>query len=159
MSLTYLGSLTVGVINPGLLLALASALPRIQAALDGAAAAIASLNVTPPTIAASLSLAQTLAADIQAAIALGVEVPSLSVQVNALLALQAALNIELGALGFDLGAAGIHAYAYDGLANGLGPALPASFPGGSELDHVNALVLATSVPASWVALAAVLKTT
>lgn len=158
MSLTYLGSLSTAQINPGLVLSLASAVPRIEAELALQTALVAQLNVTPPSITASLSLATDIVASINAAIALGVDVPSLSVQVNAALALIALLNLELGALGFDMGAAGIHAYAYDGDASALGASIPSSLPGGAPTDHVNALLLATSIPASWVALGGMLKT-
>lgn len=158
MALVYLGSLTTGAINPGLALSLASAVPRIEAELALQAAVIAQLNVTPPSIAASLSLATDTVASINTAISLGVEVPSLSVQVNAALSLIALLNVELGALGFDMSAAGIHAYTFDGEADAFGPAIPSAFPGGAPDDAVNALVLVTSVPASWVALSGILKT-
>ncbi len=87
------------------------------------------------------------------------QVPSASLQISAALALIAALNVELGALGFDLTAAGIHAYAFDGEAQELGPALPNAFPGGAPTSHCNALVLATSVPATWIAMAGIFKTT
>lgn len=158
MSLVYLGSLTTADVCPALPIALASALPRIQAQLAGAINASAQLTLTPPTIFLALELSTQLVANIQASIALGVQVPALSVQLNLLASLILSLEIELGALGFDLGAAGIHAYAYAGPANGLGPALPSSFPGGATTDFTNALVLATSVPASWIALGAILKT-
>ena len=158
MSLVYLGSLSTGVIAPSLGISLAAAIPRIQAELALQTALVAQLNLVPPSIAGSLSLAQSIVASINAAIALGVQVPSASLQISAAAALIAALNVELAALGFNLTAAGIHAYAYDGPADGLGPALPANFPGGAPTDHCNALMLTTSVPASWVALGGILKT-
>lgn len=158
MALGYLGSLTVGAINPGLQTALGSALPRLQAELAVANTQVAQLNAHPPTIVASLATANALVATIEQAIAVGVQVPSLSLQLAAATSLIAAVNVEIEALGFDLGAAGIHAYTYTGTASGLGPALPTSFPGGGPADPCNALVLATSIPASWAALAQVLKT-
>lgn len=122
MALTYLGSLTVGAINPALGASLAIVLPKLQAELAAAVAAKASIEVTPMTIALSLDLAGRLVADIQAAIALGVQWPSISVQLQLYLDLIASIQLSLGLLTFDLGAAGIHAYAYDGTASGLGPA-------------------------------------
>lgn len=161
MALVYLGSLTVGAVCPGLSLALASSITRIQAELTGQEKLIAQLNLVPPTIAGSLSSAKSIVASITAAAALGVEVPSLTLQVTAAAALIAALNLELApllAMQNALGVAGVHAYVYDGTAAGLGPSLPSAFPGGVAGDHANALVLATTVPAAWAALGAVLKT-
>lgn len=157
-TLTYLGSLTTGGIVPSLGFALASALPRIQAELALQQKLIATLNLVPPSITGSLHAAESIVAAINASIALGVQVPSAGAQISAAQTLIAALNIELGALGFDMTAAGIHAYAFDGRADELGPALPSSFPGGAPSSHCNALVLATSIPASWVALGGILKT-
>jgi len=158
MSLVYLGSLSLGQVIPGLGVALASAVPRINAELAVQNATVAQLQVVPPTITGALSAANSIVAGINAAIALGVQVPSLSVQVNAALALIAALNIELGALAFDMSAPGIHAYAYAGDSQGLGPALPSSFPGGAPTTPCNALVLATTIGSTWVSLGAALKT-
>jgi len=158
MTLQYLGGLTTGAIVPSLGLALASALPRIEADIALQQALVAQLNLVPPTISGSLTLATEIVTAINASIALGVQVPSLAIQVNAALALIALLNAELGALGFDMSAAGIHAYAFDGRTDELGPALPASLPGGLPSDHCTALVLATAIPASWVALGRLLKT-
>ncbi len=96
-----------------------------------------------------------------AAISLGVQVPTLSVQLAAIAAAVATLNVEVGILlsyQSALGAAGIHAYAFSGQANALGPAIPSSFPGGAPTDAVNALLLVTDIPASWTALGVVLKT-
>lgn len=156
--LTYLGSLSLGAVIPGLGVALASALPRIQLQLDAALAAQAQLTITPPTIAANISAAATLLAGLQAAAALGVQVPSASLQLSILASLIAALNLELGALGFDLSAPGIHAYAFDGESQALAAELPDSFPGGAPTTHANALVLVTTVGSTWVAMGAVLKT-
>ncbi len=158
MTLVYLGSLTTGAIVPSLGISLAAAIPRIQAEIALQTKIIAQLNLVPPLIAGSLTLATSIVASVTAQIALGVQVPSASLQISAALALIAALNIELGALGFDMTAAGIHAYAYDGEAQDLGPSLPDHFPGGAPTSHCNALILATSIPASWVALGGILKT-
>ena len=158
MALTYLGSLSLGDVIPGLGVCLASALPRIQAQLAAAIAASAQLTITPPTIAANISLCANLLAQLQAQAALGIQVPSATLQLNALATLIAALNIELGALAFDLSAPGIHAYAYAGESQGLKNELPASFPGSAPISACNALVLATTVGATWAALGLALKT-
>src|SRR5262245_42943256 len=120
MALVYLGSLSVGTINHALGLALASAVPRINAQLAAFAQAVASLTLTPPTIAGNLAIAQSLVATLQAQIALGIQVPTAAAQISIINGFIAALTIELGALGFPLGAAGIHAYAFDGQAQDLG---------------------------------------
>ncbi len=161
MSLTYLGSLSVGVIAPSVAGTIAVTLPHLIAQLDGLAAAVAQLNASPPTIAASLTFANDMVASITAAIALGVQVPTLSVQLAAIAAFVATLSAEVAVLlGYQaaLGSAGIHAYAFAGQANGLGPAIPSTFPGGSPTDAVDALLLVTAIPASWAALGVVLKT-
>ncbi len=159
MALIYLGSLTVGTLNPRWAGDSGALVAKLNVDLVNAQGAVAALNLTPPTIALSLDVAQRLVAGIEEAIALGVEVPSLSVQVAAYTAIIASINLQIADISsIDQSAGGIHAYAYDGQANGLGPALPSALPGGEPADHVNALVLATSLPASWFALGQVIKT-
>lgn len=161
MALTYLGSKTVGDCVPAGVTVVADALVELNAKLAATLAAQASLSVTPPTIALNLRLLLDLQAQIAAQIALGIELPTISLQLSVLFDLIAALNLQINfllALQVAFGTAGIHAYAYDGAASGLGPSLPSSFPGGTPGDHTNALVLATTVPAAWAALGAVLKT-
>ncbi len=161
MPLTYLGSLSVGAIAPSVGATIGVSLPVLQAQLDGLAAAVVQLTAAPPTIAASLTLAQALVTNITAAISLGVQVPTLSVQLAAIASAVATISAEVAILlsyQVALGSAGIHAYAFAGQANALGPAIPSSFPGGGPTDAVNALLLVTAVPASWTALGVVLKT-
>ena len=164
MTVTYLGSLAVGDTVPGVTAALAVA----NADLDAKIAALASFSASlePPSIAAQISLTSDILAALQAQAALGIEPPSLSVQFASVLALLTTLNAQLlvlQALAANFPAAGVHAYAYSGQANQLGPEftteLAAGFPGGAPTDATNALLLATTIPATWAALAQVFKVT
>ena len=165
MSLVYLGSLTVGEAVPGGVFALAEALPRVQAELAGAVSLQAQLIVTPPTIADSLVFAQQLVASIQAQIALGIQLPSVAVQLPIVEALIATLQVSLNGLLLLQNAfstVGVHAYAYEGQVNAMGSQVSSAFagglPGGLPNDYANALVLVTSIPATWAAIGRVLKT-
>lgn len=176
MTVSYVGSLSIGAAIPGGLAAAVAgqtginlALPDIQARL----AALASFTPTPPSLAADVQLAQSIVASLQAAISLGVTPPSIDAQ----LAIVAALVVDLGAavasinaqlaivLGFIniCATAGIHAYAYSGNADDLGAGmtteLAAGLPGGGPTDPINALVLATSLGGTWTAMQSVFKTT
>jgi len=174
MSTTYLGSLSVGDVVPGAVSAAAAgsaginaALPDIQGRLD-ALLAFAPINVD---FAAQLALAQQTVASIQAGIALGLPVPSLAAQIAQVAALVAELLAAvtsisaqlsvIAALQAHFGVAGVHAYAFAGQTQDLGGELSAELaggtPGGAPTDAANALVLITTVPATWAALAALLK--
>lgn len=164
MTVTYLGSLSVGATIPGVNAALAVA----NADLDSKIAALASFSVSlePPSIAAQISLTQSILADLNAMATLGISPPSLSVQFASVLALLATLNAQLlvlQALATNLAAAGVHAYTYAGAANALGgefsAELAGGFPGGAPTDATNALLLATTIPATWAAIAQVFKVT
>jgi hypothetical protein len=162
MSLTYLGSLSLGAAVPLAATVDAAVVPKLQAEVTGILTAQAAITLNPPSISASLSLAQALVADITAAIALGVTEPSLSVQLAALAALLVAVQADLTvalSLQTALLSAGVHAYAYSGPASGLGPSLPDHFPGGLPGDAANALVLATTTPATWVSMQLLFRTT
>lgn len=161
MALTYLGSVTVGDMLPSLDAAIGISLPELEIKLSAMLAAAIELNLHPPTIAASLSLALQLVAEIQASISIGIELPSLSLQLSFIASFVAALNLQIGillAFQASMGTAGVHAYAWDGEAASLGPAVPTSFPGGAPTDHTNALLMVTAVPAAWAAIAALMKT-
>jgi hypothetical protein len=148
---------------PGAVLAIETGLPDLQAR----ATAIASAMVTPPTIsfAANIQVALDAIASMQEAVALGISPPSLSAQVAimaaALAELQVSLNVLLG-LSNALGVAGVHLYQYSGPVNLLGAevyvALAGGFPDGAPSDHADALLVATSIPAAWAAIATMMKT-
>jgi hypothetical protein len=165
MALAYLGSLTIGECMPVVAGMQVALLADLQAQLAGQAALIAAIGLNPGsfTIAASLDFAIALVTAIEAQIALGIELPSISVQLAAAVAAAAALQVQVDALlALEFGTAGVHLYAFDGAANQLGgelsTALAGGFPGGAPTDHTNALVLATTVPAAWAALGKILKT-
>jgi hypothetical protein len=159
----YLGSKSVGGCMPSTLTAvgaLEAQLPSLQAQVAGLIALQARLNLTPPSIGASLDAALELVAALQAAIAIGVSGPDF--QLAAVLELLAKLQIELGsitaalAISVSLGASGVHLYAYTGEAAQLGSAfqseLASGFPGGQPDDEAYAIMLATTTPATKICL-------
>lgn len=161
MSLVYLGSVSLATAVPLAFEVDAATIPKLEAEVAGLVAAQADLNLHPPSITASLALAQQLVAGIQAAIALGVEEPSLSVQLAALAALLVTVEADLAvavSLQTALAAGGVHLYAYTGPANGLGPSIPDHFPGGAPTDAANALIFATTTPATWAQMQLLFKT-
>lgn len=176
MTVTYLGSLTVGDANPGAVAISAAgaagingALPDIQARL----AALLAWTPSPVSFEAQLTLVQGALASIQASIALGLPVPDIGAQVALIQAQIAALIAAIAAVEAQLaiildfqalfGASGVHAYAYAGQVANLGSEISAEtsggLPGGSGTDSANAIVLVTTVPATWTALAQLLKVT
>lgn len=172
---TLIGSLSVGQLCPLLLASQAQLtanvnvlLPQIQAQITGLLALQANLVATPPNIASMLAQAEALVAAILAAIAQGI--PPVSLQITAVAAALAQLNVTLGQLtasltfaaGFPLGATGIAAYAYTGTVGAMGSAITAAMssglPGGMPTDNCNAIVLATENPATWASMQVVFKT-
>lgn len=167
MTVHHLGTLNLGEAAPTALAAqgaldatIGVALPDIQAKLAG----LLSVNVLPPTLAASLNTALQLVANIQAAIVVGV--PPVDFQLAALADLIGSLQGQLAALqsqvafsaalGVTLGAAGIHMYGYTGEAGSLGNEfqgqLSGGFPGGQPTDDTYAVMLAATTPAARAAL-------
>ncbi len=174
MTVTYLGSLTTGAAIPGAAALAAAgtaginlALPDIEARLAG----LLSFTPTPIDLTANLAVAQQVVASLQLSLSLGITPPDISAQLAIVAALVADLtasvvsvNAQLAIIaGFDLGAAGIHAYTYAGQANQLGSEfsteLSGGFPSGAPTDATNAVLLATTIPATWSVLQTFLKTT
>jgi hypothetical protein len=160
MSTVYLGGITVGECVPAFGAAIALMLPDLQAKL----AALASFSPTPVSFSAQLAVAESVVAGIQASLAVGISPPSIALQIAVVVALIAELEATLGIVaGYTnaLGAAGVHLYRYDGAANALGgdfsTALSGGFPGGAPTDFTNALLIATTVPAAWAAIAQLFK--
>jgi hypothetical protein len=122
-TLTYLGEASIGAVIPGVMA------PLVAAEADLAAKIQAFIDFKP-TIAlpmiAQLQIAADIVAGFEACIALGIEPPSIALQITlvadalAALRLQLAVILELFSL---MAAAGVDLYAYDGKAGGLGPAL------------------------------------
>ena len=161
MSVTYIGSLSVGACMPAVTSALASAYADLQARVT----ALLAFAPVPIDFTAQLTLCAQMTASISSMIALGIAPPSISAQIAITAALVASLEAQLAViLGLQtaLGVAGVFAYAYAGTASGLGAAftaqLFAGFPGGTGADSTNALLLATTTPACWTAMQAVFKT-
>jgi hypothetical protein len=158
--LTPLGGASIGAMIPAPVIAINLALPDLQARLD----ALLAFSPTPIDFHANIALAGQIAASIQAALDIGITPPSISVQIAIVADLIAALEVQLNAILAITGlfaSAGIYAYAYDGRVDGLGPALTSELsgglPGGAPGDHCNALVMVTSVGATWTAMSTVFK--
>lgn len=158
-TLTYLGGVSVGAAIPGVEAALAVSLTDLQARID------ALLAFTPLEVdfAAQLALAESIVAGIQANITAGIAPPSISAQIaliaGLLSALEAQLEIILQLKNLML-TGGIDAYAYDGDAASLGGELTAALAtglpsGGTGATHINALILATRLSATWTAMGGV----
>jgi hypothetical protein len=168
MTVTALGSLSVGVAVPGCAAAVTAGATGIGAGLSDILARLAALEAFVPqpfSFAAQLSVVQGTLASVRSAIALGLPEPSIADQLAAIAALIAELAALVGGMQGQLAiitglqahltAAGIAAYAFDGARSALGAELQAAIGPGSA--HANALVLVTTDPAAWVALSAVMK--
>jgi hypothetical protein len=174
MTATYIGELSIGAAVPGAELAAAAGVGGINGALPDITArlgALAAFAPLPVNFATQLTLAQSIVASVESAIALGLPMPSIDAQIAAVSALVAellvtvtAVNVQLAAvLAFQsqLAAAGVFAFAYAGAVNALGAdfttALAAGLPGGAPTDACHALVLATTTPATWTVMSQVFK--
>jgi len=174
MSFTYIGELTIGGAAPGAAAAAVAciaginlALPDIQARLD----ALLAFVPTPVDFTLQLQLALQMMASVEASIALGLPTPSILTQLAIVAALVAALEASVSAINAQLGAVvafqahlaapEVHAYVFAGATNALGAeasaALAGGLPGHAPTTAINALVLATPVPATWTAMGAVFK--
>lgn len=175
MSVSYLGSLTLGAVSPGSASAAAAGTAGISAALPDIQARIAamvSFAPTPVDFAASITLAQSTIASIQSALAFGISPPSIDAQIATIAAELAALQVQLASIETQLAVVadfsavletpGVHAYAYVGPVNQMGSDVSATlsggFPGGTAGDNANALILGTSSPTTWAAMGQVFKT-
>jgi hypothetical protein len=176
MSLAFLGSLTLSVAVPGAASVASAGAAGINGALPDIESRLASLgDFTPAPIsfAADLALAQSVVAGVTLAIATpGLTPPDISAQLAIIAALVASLEAQIGAVNAELGivtdflavlaTGGVFGYAYAGRADGIGSAISAElaggFPGGTGADAANALVLATTTPATWGAMQTLFKT-
>ncbi len=168
MTVTALGTLTVGGAVPGCAGAVTAGFTGITSGLNDLLArwaALATFVPVPFSFAAQLSIAQQTVTAVQAAITAGLPEPSIAeqlAQIAALLAsltaiidgMQAQLSI-ITALQSPLTAAGIGAYAFDGTQSALGAELQAAI--GSSPGHANALLLLVTDPTAWAALSVVMK--
>lgn len=168
--ITDLGSLTLGVVVPGAASAAVAidvacgiAAPNVSAQLEALASFTPSAGLS---LAAQLSIAQSIVTNIQASIALGIEPPSLADQVAAAAAIIAQLEAQLAtveaqaaigvALAGLLATGGVRLLRYDGPQNAFGAELSAAL--GADPTSCNALVLLTTSGAAWTAMQGVFKT-
>lgn len=154
-NLTWFGEVTVGGCIPATGALFAAMIAELDTQLAANVKLLARLQATPPTIALQIELVTKLLAKLKVAATLGL--PSVSFQVSMVGALIAKLKARIALLtNFPLGTAGVMAYAYDGDAGSFGPTVSGTvgngLPGGRATDHVNAIILATSIPATWAAL-------
>jgi hypothetical protein len=164
MTTVYLGSLSIGGAVPGVQGAIVNALGDVQARVTAVASFVPS--ITPPSISADIQTNAQILANLNAAATFGIEPPSLDLQVSilasSLLLLKAQLDVILDLMN-AFGSAGVHAYTYDGTASGLGAEfsteLAAGFPGGAPSDPTHAILLATTIPATWAAMSQIFKVT
>jgi hypothetical protein len=176
MTIQYVGGLDLATAVPGASAAIDAgiagingALPDMQARID----ALLAFNPQPVDFAAQLLLAQQTVASIQLGISLGIPAPSIASQIAQIAALIADLLATATAVQAQLqiitdlqtlfATGGVHAYAYAGDANDLGPEFTAELagglPGGGPTDDISALVLATGDSATWDAMGVVFKVT
>lgn len=171
MTIADLGGLSVGGAAPGAATAVVAgeagingALPDIQARLT----ALLAFSPAPINFAASIAIANSVIASINAAITAGIVPPDFSAQIAiataqiaTLTAAVAAVNAQLAilvALEAPLAVGGLHGYAFDGDASVAGAEIGGAITG-DFAGHVNALVLVTSSPSTWTALGQILKVT
>lgn len=178
MSATYLGGLSVGQAVPGMSVAISAGVAAGNVAMPnlmGQISALASYAPTPINLAASIAAAQAIVSALQAQLAAvpPIPAPSLDVQIAAiqgqlagLQSLVSGINAQLSilhGLQSPLSAAGLHAYALNGATNTLGAAvstaLSSGVPGGAPTDAAQGILLLTTVPATFAALAQIVRVT
>jgi len=160
-TLTFVGEETIEGVLPGVVAPLVAA----EADLDAKIAAYASFQpvaVLPMT--AQLEIAQNIVVGFQECISLGIEPPSLAVQISLVADALAAARLQLAgieALFGLLATAGVDLYAYSGTAAGAGAQITTAWasglPGGIGSEPINALILATRLSATWAAIGEVFK--
>ncbi|AUX33155.1 MULTISPECIES: hypothetical protein [Sorangium] len=164
------GSLSLGVVVPGAAnaavaidVACGVAAPNVSAQLTALATFTPSASLG---LAAQLDLAQAIVANIQSAIALGLESPSLDAQVAAaaaitadlqakLLTVQAQVDIAVELQGM-LATGGVRLLKFVGTQDAFGAELAAEL--GPATTATYALVLLTNGGAAWTAVQGVFKT-
>lgn len=171
MSSAYLGSLTIGGLMPGTVGLHAQLKAKINAELLAALSVNASLQAnltagfgTNLTAAIDFVVSGKMLLALQATASVNLSA-SLSASLAANVALAAALQAALDAvLVFDttFGRAGIHAWSIANTSSAIqgdaSSALSAGVPGAAASDMSNGIIIATSVPSTWVALGKLLAT-
>ena len=146
---------------PGVVTALGVGLAGLESQLAALANWKPSVSIS---FAAQIELCQQIIASLQAALALGIQPPTIEVQINIMVAVVAALKASIQLmLDFQtlLASGGVFAYAWDGPVTAMGAAITAQlaggFPDGSGVSHANAIILGTSVSATWTAMGGVFR--
>jgi hypothetical protein len=153
-NLTYLGGMTVGDCVPAFLGIYGAILGQLEARLDGLFKLQGYLAIHKPSLQGNLEAAAKLLASLRLAVA--ANLPGIDFKVSAVAAAIAKIEADIGAfvaLQAAMGSAGVHAYAYDGDEGSFGPCVTnLPIPGAAPSDHMNAIVLATTIPATWAAM-------
>jgi hypothetical protein len=168
MTVTALGSLSVGVAVPGCATAVVAGTTGITAGLSDLLARLTALQAFVPqpfSFTAQLDIATKTLASVQASIAAHLPEPSIADQLAQIAALIAQLASIVGSMQAQLAiithlqtqltTAGISAYAFDGPRSALGSELQAAI--GPGTPHANALLLVTTDPGAWASLSVVMK--
>lgn len=154
--LTYVAQCNIGTLCPACVTACVPIIADLKARLAGLIELAVKLSLHPPKFSVSLTLAIQLLADLQAAIELNL--PGLAFQLEALAALVAALEAKLALLAkLSLtlgGAAGVFVYEYSGLGRDMGAqisaALTTGWPDGTSATATsNAIIAGVNIPAVW----------
>jgi len=149
------------------------AIAELTAKLAGLGKLLLQVTVTPPTaaLAAKVAAAGQVAAGLAATAAAGL--PGVSLQATGLLAIIAEIELQLVALNLGLefvgelsgllATAGVCVHTYEGRADRFGSEFTAAFAsgipsGGGPATTVNAIVLATTSSATWIAMQGVFRT-
>lgn len=159
----YLGNLTIGECAPGAFTALLSA----EADLNARVKALADFAVTvvPPSLEADIALCLEMIAMLRLNITLGIQPPSIALQFQLVVDLVAALTLQLELileLMNAMSTAGVHLYHYSGQVGDFGSELTTALAsglggGGSPSDACQAIVLATTLGATWLAMSKIFK--
>ena len=162
MSWTYCGNVQFSTGFPLPFAVGAAAGVNAQGNLDAAAAF--QVSATAPTIAEKLQLAEQIVAGLQAAAALGIEPPSLSLQLSLMkdliTKLQADMSLYLSLL--NLGGLGAWFYHYNGTAGNAGSQLAVAFStglpgGGGASEVIDCALVATNTGAAFSGLSQIIK--
>lgn len=153
--LSYVGSINMGILSPLSLTVSAALTAQIVTDLAGLVALTASLTITPPSFALSITALTALEASLTAAIGLGL--PSVdfqaTVMLEAIVTLTAELILPLSFRALLEAEAGIFVYGYNGTGRDFGAATTAGisrWPDGTAGDVAsNALIVATVSPPVW----------
>jgi len=162
-TLTYIGEASLLDLMPGFIGPLMAAQADLQSRINALLGFSATVGLDMSQL---ITLSAGILDNLQTGLALGLQAPPLTAQINLVVSLTETLRLQLLQIFnlLSLLAASVHAYAYDGTAGGFGGTVTSAFtaglPGGlGPTQHINALIFATNIPASWLAIAEVFRTT